>query len=207
MKALSTITALLIFGFFQLQAQTFSLSIDGSYSRHTIDFAGIAPQDGFNPALGFDARFDLTERSAIHTGVNFAPILLRQDQELFDLNMVAIGEVSIATRINSFAIPISYVHKLNKLSLGVGYQLNPVHSSKSTITGLADLNMDGTLEPFESEESPGLLDSFYHGFIGTVLYEYIPGATIIMIVYIISSLIATLYFNFGERRYTTVEAG
>ena len=31
---------------------------------------------------------------------------------------------------------------------------------KSTITGLADLNMDGTLEPFESEESPGLLDSF-----------------------------------------------
>ena len=37
--------------------------------------------------------------------------------------------------------------------------------------------------------------------------EYIPGATIIMIVYIISSLIATLYFNFGERRYTTVEAG
>jgi len=37
--------------------------------------------------------------------------------------------------------------------------------------------------------------------------EYIPGATIIMIIYIISSFIATLYFNFGEKRYTTVEAG
>ena len=113
MKALLTITALLTFGFCQLQAQTFSISIDGSYSRHTIDIAGITPQGGYSPAIGFDARFELSERSAIHTGVNFAPILLRQDQELFDLNMVATEEVSIATRINSFAIPISYVHKLN----------------------------------------------------------------------------------------------
>ena len=35
--------------------------------------------------------------------------------------------------------------------------------------------------------------------------DYIPGATVIMITYIIASLLATLYFNFGEKRYTTVE--
>jgi len=35
--------------------------------------------------------------------------------------------------------------------------------------------------------------------------EFIPGATTLMIVYIIGSLLATIYFNFGEKRYTTIE--
>jgi len=65
------------FGILDLNAQSFGLSIDGSYSRHTIDFVGLASQGGFSPAIGFDVRFDISERSAIQTGVNFAPILLR----------------------------------------------------------------------------------------------------------------------------------
>ena len=176
MKPLSTISALLLFGLVHLQAQSFSISIDGSYARHTVDFAGFTPEVGFSPSIGFDARFNVSENSSIQSGVSFAPLLLNGSRDIFDLNMVPIGEVSVATRINSFAIPVSYVYKFNKLSFGLGYQLNLIHSSRVTVTGQADLNMDGMLEPFETEENGGSNDLFYHGFVATVLYELTPRA-------------------------------
>ena len=36
---------------------------------------------------------------------------------------------------------------------------------------MADFDLDGILEPFNSEESIVLPNSFYHGAIATVLYE------------------------------------